>query len=30
MWPKVHLQHELESNNYGVFLSDNDLAIYEG
>src|SRR5215472_1354616 len=22
---QVHLQHELESNNYGVFLSDNDL-----
>ena len=27
MWPKVHLQHELESNNYGIFLSDNDLHI---
>ncbi len=24
---QVHLQHELESNNYGVFLSDNDLSI---
>ena len=24
---QVHLQHELESNNYGVFLSDNDLYI---
>jgi hypothetical protein len=22
---QVHLQRELESNNYGVFLSDNDL-----
>ena len=24
---QVHLQHELESNNYGVFLSDNELCI---
>jgi hypothetical protein len=24
---QVHLQHELESNNYGVFLSDNGLYI---
>jgi hypothetical protein len=24
---QVHLQHELESKNYGVFLSDNDLYI---
>src|SRR5215469_15603458 len=24
---QVHLQHELDSNNYGIFLSDNDLHI---